>query len=164
MGKVTKALDHLTLEEIDERIKSVVGFWRVKRWLVIRHALVNPSTANEIALNTGMAEQSVHNLVAAYNKYGEKAVEAKGRGQRQNANLTLEEEIEFLTPFFESAEKGHIATIAQIKEAFETVIGHSVAESTVYRLLNRHGWRKIVPRPRHPKANKAEQEEFKKTL
>jgi Winged helix-turn helix len=34
----------------------------------------------------------------------------------------------------------------------------------MYRLLNRHGWRKLVPRPVHPKANKEEQEQFKKTL
>ena len=100
-GKVTKASEHLTLEEIDEKIKSTVGFWRVKRWMVIRHALANPSTAKEIALNTGMAEQSVHNLIAAYNREGEKAVETKGKGQRQKANLTLEEEGEFLKPFFE---------------------------------------------------------------
>lgn len=162
MGKVTKALEHLTLEEIDERIKSTVGFWRVKRWMVIRHALVNPAPAKEIALNMGMAEQSVHNLIAAYNRKGEEAVEAKGKGQRQNANLTLEEEKEFLAPFFKKAEKGHIATTAEIKEAFEANIGHSVAKSTVYRLLNRHGWRKIAPRPTHPKTNKEAQEEFKK--
>jgi hypothetical protein len=30
-------------------------------------------------------------------------------------------------------------------------------------LLNRHRWRKIVPRPAHPKADKEKREEFKKT-
>jgi hypothetical protein len=29
----------------------------------------------------------------------------------------------------------------------------AVARSTVYRLLERHGWRKVVPRPRHPKTD-----------
>ena len=96
MGKVTKAAEYLTLEEIDERIKATVGFWRVKRWMVIRHAVANPATAKEIGLNTGMAEQSVHNLIAAYNREGEKAVEVKGRGQRQKAKLTIEGEKEFL--------------------------------------------------------------------
>lgn len=162
MGKVTKAVEHLTVEEIDEKIKTTVGFWRVKRWLVIRHALVNPKTAEEIGLNTGMAEQSVHNLVAAYNRDGEKAVEARGKGQRQKANLTIEEEQGFLKPFFEKAEKGQIATTEEIHEALNQHLGKSVHESTVYRLLNRHGWRKIVPRPAHPKTNKEEQEEFKK--
>ena len=43
-------------------------------------------------------------------------------------------------------------------------VGHEVDESTIYRLLNRHGWRKLMPRPRHPQADLQEQEEFKKTL
>ena len=40
--------------------------------------------------------------------------------------------------------------------------GKAVARSTVYRLLERHGWRKVVPRPRHPKADVAAQAAFKK--
>ncbi|HEY6406604.1 MAG TPA: winged helix-turn-helix domain-containing protein, partial [Ktedonobacteraceae bacterium] len=43
-------------------------------------------------------------------------------------------------------------------------VGHEVAESTIYRLLGRHGWRKLMPRPTHPKASKEAQEQFKKTL
>src|SRR2546426_8945170 len=31
-------------------------------------------------------------------------------------------------------------------------------------LLGRHGWRKLMPRPTHPKASKEAQEQFKKTL
>jgi transposase len=162
MGKVTRAVEHLTEEEIEEKIRTTVGFWRVKRWMVIRHALVNPSSAKEIALNTGMAEQSVHNLIAAYNREGEKAVETKGKGQRQKANLTIEEEKEFLKPFFEKAEAGQITTTNKIKKSLENALGHSVHKTTVYRLLARHGWRKIAPRPAHPKMNKEEQESFKK--
>ena len=37
-----------------------------------------------------------------------------------------------------------------------------VDESTIYRLLHRHGWRKLVPRPRHPKAHAEKQATFKK--
>jgi hypothetical protein len=36
--------------------------------------------------------------------------------------------------------------------------------SSIYRLLERHGWRKLVPRPRHPKANPEAQAVFKKTV
>ena len=38
-----------------------------------------------------------------------------------------------------------------------------LGRSTIYRLLERHGWRKVVPRPRHPKADVAAQAAFKKT-
>jgi hypothetical protein len=39
-----------------------------------------------------------------------------------------------------------------------------VNKSTISRLLKRHGWRKPMPRPVHPKAKAEAQEEFKKTL
>ena len=39
--------------------------------------------------------------------------------------------------------------------------GHA-ADSTVYNLLHRHGWRKLMPRPFHPKRNLAAQNAFKK--
>jgi transposase len=55
-----------------------------------------------------------------------------------------------------------IATVAEIWQAFEKRVGHHVDDSTIYRLLNRHGWRKLMPRPRHPKADPQEQEQFKK--
>ena len=49
-----------------------------------------------------------------------------------------------------------------IKKAYEQELGKSVPKSTVYRMLARHNWRKIVPRPRHPKADIEAQEAFKK--
>jgi len=34
-------------------------------------------------------------------------------------------------------------------------------KTTIYRLLERHEWHKIVPRPKHPKEDSQAQEEFK---
>ena len=65
--------------------------------------------------------------------------------------------------FFLRAERGEIATAEEIKRAFEAQVGHPVHKSTISRLLKRHGWRKPVPRPVHPKANPVAQAEFKKT-
>lgn len=83
-------------------------------------------------------------------------------GGRRRAYLTFEEEKEFLSGFFEVASRGGILVVSDVRTALEEKLGHKVAETTVYRLLERHGWRKIVPRRRHPKANKSAQEGFKK--
>jgi len=83
-------------------------------------------------------------------------------GGRRRAYLTFEEEKEFLSGFFEVASRGGILVVSEVRTALEEKLGHKVAETTVYRLLERHGWRKIVPRRRHPKANKSAQEGFKK--
>ena len=63
----------------------------------------------------------------------------------------------------EPGRKGKQQLFREIQQAYQDQLGKQVAPSTVYRLLDRHGWRKVVPRPRHPKANVAAQAAFKKT-
>lgn len=163
MGKVTKAVPHLKPEEILERVKQTVGFWRVQKWLVILNATVDPRPARTLALHTGLAEQTVHNLVSSYNRHGPNVLETPGKGGRKRAYLTLREESAFLHPFIESALTGQVATAAEIKRSLEKLLGRNVHKTTVYRLLERHGWRKLVPRPFHEEAKADEQEAFKKT-
>ena len=71
--------------------------------------------------------------------------------------------MEFLRPFLAKAGAGGLLGATEVKVAFEARIGCAVAKSTVYRMLDRQGWRKVAPRPRHPKANPAAQAAFKKT-
>ena len=106
----------------------------------------------------------MHALISTYNRLGIEAVETVGKGGRHHELLTWQQERELLTPFFARAVEGQIATAGEIQRAYEQLVGHAVHQSTVYRQLPRHGWRKLLPRPRHPQADPAEQERFKKTL
>ena len=124
--------------------------------------MVAPRQANEIALHTGLAEQTVHNLISRYNRMGPEVVEGPGKGGRRRSYLTLQDEAAFLEPFKQKALTGQIATTTEIKEALEKLLGHKVHKTTVYRLLKRQGWRKVAPRPFHIQAKKEKQEEFKK--
>jgi transposase len=78
--------------------------------------------------------------------------------------MSLKQEQQLPAPFFARAERGEIATAGEIKQTFEAQVGHEVEASTIYRLLHQHGWRKLVPRPRHPKAEPESQVAFKKTF
>jgi hypothetical protein len=40
--------------------------------------------------------------------------------------------------------------IYDLKAAYKQAIGHQTSNSTIYNLLVRHGWRKLMPRPFHP--------------
>ena len=162
MAKVTKAEPHLSEEEILKRIKRTVGFWRVQKWLAVLIATVDPCLAREIARHTGLAEQTIHNLISSYNRLGPQALEGPGKGNRGRAYLSLEQEAEFLKPFFERAATGRIATASEIHKALEKRLGCSAHVTSVYRLLKRHRWRKVVPRPVHAEARMEQQEEFKK--
>jgi transposase len=159
MGKVTKAVPHLRVEEILERMKQTPGFRRVQKWLVILNATVDPGPAKTLALHTGLAEQTVHNLVSGYNRHGPKVLDTPGKGGRRRAYLTLPEESAFLEPFLKSALAGRAATAVDIKKALEELLGCKVHKTTVYRLLDRHGLRNLAPRPsREP--SKARGREF----
>jgi transposase len=164
MARVTHAASHLSLVEVKQRMKTEPRADRRQRWLIIYNALVEPRPADVLARHCAVSKATVHAVISRYNRLGLAAVETLGKGGRRRQYLTLEEEQEFLAPFFAQAERGEIAMVGQIWRAFEQCVGHAVDDSTIYRLLHRHGWRKEVPRPRHPKSDRETQEQFKKTF
>jgi transposase len=83
-------------------------------------------------------------------------------GGRRRAHLSLEQEKEFLNPWMEKAARGGVLVVPPIHTAYEERIGCRVAASTVYRMLTRHGWRKVTPDTCHPKRDAQAQEDFKK--
>jgi transposase len=64
----------------------------------------------------------------------------------------------------EKAKSGEIATAAEIRRALEELLGHGIHHSTVYRLLDRYGWRKVVPRPVHTESKQQVQEDVEETF
>ena len=161
--RVTRAAPHFPVEEVKQRMKLDPRWWVRQRWWIIYNALIAPRKAEEIAKHTGVSVPTVRRVISGYNRLGLAALETPGKGGRRHEYLTVEQERELLAPCFARAERGEIATAGEIKQVFETQVGHEVDESTIYRLLHRHRWRKLVPRPRHPKANAEEQATFKKT-
>lgn len=85
-----------------------------------------------------------------------------GKGGRRRQNLSPEEEAEFLEPFFQGAKRGGILVVGEIHRSLESRLGRKVALSSVYNLLHRNGWRKLVPTKRHVSADVEVQEEWKK--
>jgi len=83
-------------------------------------------------------------------------------GGRRRQNLTPQEEAEFLKPWVEKAERGGVVVVPPIHAALEQRLGRPVAASSVYRMLARHGWRKVEPDTCHPKRDEEAQDEFKK--
>jgi len=92
------------------------------------------------------------------------ALKSKPSGGRKRENITLAEETVLLARFAKAAGAGEMLNIHDLKAAYEKAIGHDTSNSTVYNLLARHGWRKLMPRPFHPKRDIAAQNSFKKTV
>ena len=66
-----------------------------------------------------------------------------------------------LARFAKAAGAGEMLNIHDLKAAYEKAIGHETSKSTIYNLLARHGWRKLMPRPFHPRRDIAAQDAFK---
>jgi len=84
-------------------------------------------------------------------------------GGRRYGYMTIQQERAFLAKFLDVASHGGILVVSEIKRAFESIVGRKVAKTTIYRMLDRHNWRTIIPRPRHPKGSEEAQAGFKKT-
>ena len=161
--KTLIAPDRNTIDALAERLKKAKGrpeFQRIQ-CVLIRATL--GSTAAEIARLLGWSTSTVHVIHSRWAKEGDAIFDLKAKGGRRNQYLSVEEEGGFLQPFLAKAEAGGILNALEIKAAFEALVGRPVAKTTIYRMLARWDWRKIVPRPRHPKADPAAQAAFKKT-
>ena len=87
----------------------------------------------------------------------------KGKwGGRRRQLLTIEEEKQFLEPWTQKAEAGGVLVVPPIHEALEKLLDRTVCASTIYRMLARHGWRKVTPDTCHPKRDEQAQQDFKK--
>jgi transposase len=87
----------------------------------------------------------------------------ESRGGRLRENMRLDEEAAFLKSFVHRAGAGDLVCIQDIQIAYEKKIGRKTGASTVYALLERHEWRKLMPRPHHPRRDMEAQVRFKKT-
>jgi transposase len=117
MARITRAAAHVALEEVKSRLQNDPRAWCRKRWLIIYNALVDPRKAEEIAKHCGVSKATVHQVISLYNRLGVSAVETLGKGGRRDVYLSLEEEQQFLAPFFARAETGEIATAGEIQRA-----------------------------------------------
>ena len=117
----------------------------------------------EIASATGYCHAYISNLIRKYHEEGLQAVSEKHyRGNRRN--MSIEEERAFLEQYRQLAEQGHILDIREIEKAYAEKVGHNIGSGQIYRVLQGHGWRKVLPRSKHPKKASEEVIETSKKL
>jgi transposase len=121
------------------------------------------ATLEQTANVLGVGRATVPRLQAAFRKNPSARPNlARNWGGRRQSLLTPEEEEAFLKPWLESAAAGSLVVVSPIRAALAQRLGKPVKPSVVYRLLARHGWRKVAPDTRHPKSKPEVQEAWKK--
>lgn len=108
------------------------------------------ANSREVAEETGFHAAYVSQLVAKYRDHGLEAISGNHYGGNHR-NMSVEEEAVILAPFKERAEKGELVEISEIATAYQAAVDHPVSNGQIYFVLHRHGWRKVMPRSKHPK-------------
>jgi transposase len=133
---------------------------RIQMVLLRESGMTQPAIAGAM----GVSLSTVNRAHMAYDQGGIKALRPKPCGGRKRENMTIAQEKALLARFANAAGAGEMLNIHDLKLAYERAIGHKTSSSTVYDLLGRHGWRKLMPRPFHPQQDIAAQNAFKKTV
>ena len=112
---------------------------------------------------TGYNPAYISTLVSKYIHDGLEAIVGNHYpGNRRN--MSYQEEEALLEPFKAQAEKGQMLDTAELEKRYEEAVGHRIGSGQIYRVLQRHDWRKVMPRSKHPKKASEEVIETSKKL
>lgn len=120
--------------------------------------------AEEIAKIVGFSKGYLWSIHSLYRNKGEEAFELGRRGGDFHRNISYESEKALLSEMESDGDLGKILEVRNIKKRYEELANKQVHKSVIYRMLARHGWRKVAPRPYHPKNDKDATDAFKKTF
>jgi len=134
----------------------------LRRFLCVWLRVEGGMSAVEIARALKWSANGVRIVQRHFIERGVAVFADRKRGRRTPPRMTFQEEEAFLDGFRAAA--ASVLVVGDIKAAWEGRLGRTVHKTTVYRMLGRHGWRKVVPRPRHPKKGEEAGEAFKRGL
>ena len=135
----------------------------VERRLYVLVMRAEGKSLEEISEKTGYHISTASKLIARYMRDGISAI-AENHYKGNRRNMSFEEEAAILTPFIERAKRGEMVDIKEIAAAYQKAVPHKISDTQIYYVLHRHGWRKIMPRSRHPKKASEEAIEASKKL
>lgn len=138
MSKIRKYTE-LQRREVESALHEAVTVEEYQRvqavWLQILFGL----NAAEIGRALGLHTASVWRIHARYHSEGAKVFKTALKGGRRNANMDVFEEKKMMQPFLMRMRHEGRGEVAEIRRVYEAMLGRRVSDSTVYRLLKRHG-------------------------
>jgi transposase len=150
------------LQRLAERERQADRAKRLRTVLLAKQGF----TAPEIATCTGFSRRSVQEWVARYNGQGLAGLETRsGRGRKPPLTPAQAEQLQQRLDAGPLPEDG-VCTLRgkDVQRILQQEFGQLRSLNAVYWLLHRLGYSSLSPRPQHPQADPAAQEDFKKSL
>jgi transposase len=120
---------------------------------------------DEIGEITGFHPDMVGRYAKEYLEGGIEGLLYDGRKGGNHRNASDSEEEAFIAEFEEAARKGEVISVDEIAAAYDKRFGKEhKSKSTVYYLLHKLGFRKVMPRSKHPNSATPEAVEASKKL
>jgi transposase len=154
---------HHTADQLAERIRAESRAKVARRLTAVRLALLG-STAAEVAEQVLLSERQVRVWIARYNDGSTDALNDRaGRGRKSPLTLDQQQQLKERLRAGPTGGDGVCALRgADVRRILKTEFGVVRSLQAVYDLLHRLGFEPLRPRPRHPQADPATAEEFKK--
>jgi transposase len=166
MPKTIKIVPYLGSEELEDRYRKahdpVLRSHYQILWLISQG-----KTTTQVMEVTGYSRGWIQQLARRYNAYGPEALgdrRHQNPGARERALLTAEQQEELARALMKPPPDGGMWNSRKVGEWIEVRSGHVVSQKKQrgWEYLKRLGQSPKVPRPRHAKADRREQEAFKK--
>ena len=149
--------NHLSKEQIEERVKSTEGGWLRDKYRALLW-LLQGETYRAVARRLGIDLSTLVRWVQRYNAQGEKGLYRKrGQGKKRVLNSERMQKIKQWV----SEEKGGW-TLERMKVRLKEEEGIEVSPQGIWYRLREEKWSWKTGRPSYPKADKKEKEAFKK--
>jgi transposase len=148
------------MKELLQQAASVADQRRIEA--VLMRAL-DASPPERIAEVSGLNVTAVRVIHSRLLREGEAGLVGRpGRGGKRRSLLTGPQAEQLLARLAASAARGELVEAGAFRRDCGSLVVYKVAASTVYRLLSRAGWRKIAPRPSHPRKDPVAEASLKK--
>lgn len=163
MARPASGEEHLELARNAVRIAKTADELRSAQALLL--PLESGLSLEQTAIAIGRSKGKTCTLRTNYCKRatGRMAAPVAKRNLRNRANRSLEEEKVLLQEVFDSAGVGGVLVVAPFADKLRQKMGVPLSLAAIYRMLARHGWRKIAPDTTHPKGDLLVREDWKKT-
>jgi transposase len=159
-----KRIDEELVQKAQTLVAQTTDLQELREAQSILLPALHDTTLEETASLLGVSRATVHRLQSRFRKKSRGIFVSESHGGRRHVLMSREEEEAFLAPWAEQAKEGGILVVSVMRADLSQRLRRPVAASVLYRLLARHGWRKIAPDTRHPKTDPQLQEDWKKNF
>jgi len=145
-----RRIDPRVIEEAQKMASSATTLESLRMAQAVLLPAILNATLEQTASVLGVGRATVHRLQRRLRFLDSAPSQPRtSHGGRRHALMSLEEERAFLAPWEQTSLDGSMLVVSPLRAALSQALGRPVAASVVYRMLERHGWRKVAPDARH---------------